>query len=291
MSYHDHIADFISFMAANGVEPIEPIAQRLAGGSLIRFRCEGDGKGRQNGWAILYLDERPAGAFGNYRMNTGTLKWKANSDRPALSKAEREALQREWREKKAEREAERADAARQASLDAADMWQRAKSASSEHAYVARKMLDPALLRQIDSTLLVPMFDASGILWNLQRINPDGEKRFLQGGRTEDLFCLIGELDGPPIICEGYATGDSIRQATGLPVIVAFSSANLVRVARLWSNARPDLEFTIFADDDAATEAKTGSNVGIEAAEAAAAECGMRVAYPSSYRERQEGRAA
>jgi len=96
MSFSDAIADFIGFMEANGVVPIEPIAQRLGSGNLIRFRCEGDGKGRKNGWAILYLDERPAGAFGNYKANTGTLKWKANSDRPALTAAERESLQREW---------------------------------------------------------------------------------------------------------------------------------------------------------------------------------------------------
>jgi len=38
MSIHDAIADFIGFMEANGVVPIEPIAQRLASGSLIRSR-------------------------------------------------------------------------------------------------------------------------------------------------------------------------------------------------------------------------------------------------------------
>lgn len=106
MSAQDAISDFIAFMEANGVVPVEPIAQRLGSGSLIRFRCEGDGKTRKNGWAILYLDERPAGAFGNYRLNTGTLKWKSNDDRPALTAAERAALQQEWREKKEQRDHE-----------------------------------------------------------------------------------------------------------------------------------------------------------------------------------------
>src|SRR3546814_20812354 len=64
----DALADFIRAMELEGVKALEPIAARIASGELIRFRCDGDGHGRQNGWAILYLDQRPAGAFGNYRL-------------------------------------------------------------------------------------------------------------------------------------------------------------------------------------------------------------------------------
>lgn len=288
MSIHNAIADFLGFMEANGVKPVEPIAQRLASGSLIRFRCEGDGKGRRNGWAILYLDERPAGAFGNYKANTGTLKWKSGSDRPALSPEEREALQREWTEAREKREAERRDNEMQASLDAADLWQRAAPASADHAYIARKKLNPANLRQHGSTLLIPMFDDQGTLWNLQRIQPDGEKRFLRGGRTQDLFCIIGDFTGAKeaAIGEGYATMDAVNQAANIPCIVAFSAKNLPRVARLWNELRPDLHFIVVADDDAtlAAERPEIGNVGRAAAEAAAAEIGAKVAYP-------QGRAA
>lgn len=283
MSYADAIADFIAFMEANGVKPVEPIHQRLATGSLIRFRCDGDGKGRQNGWAILYLDERPAGAFGNYRLNTGTLKWKSDADRPALSQAEREALQREWQETRERREAERRQSEREASRDAGEMWQRAEPASHDHPYLAKKKIDPTPLRQIGGTLLVPMYDDQGILWNLQRIDGDGSKRFLRGGRVDDLFCTIGSFTKrgeDAVIGEGYATMAAIHEATGKPCIVAFTSANLIRVARIWNGHRPDIHFTIFADDDAGTALKPPfKNVGREAAEAAALEIGAKVAYP------------
>lgn len=288
MSAHEAIADFLSFMEANGVKADEEIASRLSGGNLIRFRCEGDAKSRRNGWAIIYLDERPAGAFGNYKQNTGTLKWKSGSDRPALSEAERSALQREWTAAKGRREAERYANERQTALDAADMWQRATPASADHGYVQAKRIDPAPLRQMGQSLLVPMFDHAGTLWNLQRIAPDGEKRFLRGGRTEDLFNIIGTFapeTEAAIFSEGYSTGDTVHRATGIPVIVTFSTSNLPRIARLWADRRPDLDYTVFADDDAATalknEARTGKyfNPGIEAAEAAAAEIGAAVAYP------------
>lgn len=286
MSYHDAIADFVAFMEANGVVPTEPVAQRLAGGNLIRFRCEGDGKTRKNGWAILYLDERPAGAFGNYRLNTGTLKWKSSDDRPALSAEERQALQREWREKKEQREQDQRAAEYHASLDAADMWQRAGLASPGHPYAERKRLGVTPLRQIDNMLLVPMFDASGTLWNLQRIWPDGGKRFLKGARVDDLFCIIGKVTADTrevVLAEGYATADTVHQATGHPCVVTFTAKNMVRVSRLWNDRRPDINYTIFADDDAGTAAKPGphfgKNPGIEAAEFAAAQIGAAVAYP------------
>ncbi|BEV00093.1 hypothetical protein [Novosphingobium olei] len=282
MSVHDAIADFIGFMESNGVVPVEPIAQRLAGGSLIRFRCEGDGKGRQNGWAILYLDERPAGAFGNYRMNTGTLKWKSSSDRPALSPEERAALQREWQQARDRREAEKRNNEHQAALAASDLWQRAGPANLLHPYVEIKGIAPKPLRQIGEELLVPMFGPDGCLWNLQRIRPDGEKRFLKGGRTEDLFCIVGTIDSTTreaVLCEGYATGDAIHQAIGLPVIVTFSAKNLIRVARLFHERRSDITYTVFGDDDRATEAKTGKNPGREAALAAAREIGAKVTFP------------
>lgn len=286
MSYTDAIADFISFMEANGVSPTEPIAQRLSSGDLIRFQCEGDGKGRKNGWAILYLDERPAGAFGNYRMNTGTLKWKATSDAPALSAEDRARLQAEWRDARERRESERRQNQIEGARDAGDLWNRG-TAAGDHPYVITKRIDASPLRRLGDCLLIPMCDTEGLIRNLQRIKPDGEKRFLHGAQVDDLFAIIGDFAGATeaVFCEGYATGDTIHRATGLPVIVTFNTSNLRRVARIWNELRPDLRYTVFADDDEATAQReldrtgTYKNPGIEAAEAVAQEIGAAVAYP------------
>ncbi|WP_285019551.1 hypothetical protein [Novosphingobium sp. fls2-241-R2A-195] len=297
MSCADHIDSFIVFMMANGVEPDEPIAARLASGSLIRFRCKGDGKGRKNGWAILYLDARPAGAFGNYRQSTGTLKWKADASGPALSVEERAALQREWKEARERREGERRQNEAEAALDAANLWTCARPVAPGHMYAFEKNLDTRPLRELGSDILIPMCDEGGTIWNLQRIRPTGEKRFLNGGRINGLFTLIGEFTPvarEAVFVEGYSTGDTVHRATGLPVIVTFNTANMPKVARLWSELRPDLEYTVFADDDEATALRelqrTGAykNPGIETAEAVAAEIGAKIAYPLG---RPQGRAA
>jgi putative DNA primase/helicase len=282
MSYEAAVADFLAAMEMEGMHAVEPIAQRLSCGELIRFRCEGDGKGRQNGWAILYLDERPAGAFGNYRMGLSA-KWKAGEDR-TLSPAERERLQREWHEAKVRRLRERAASAQEAALDAGELWERAGPASPDHSYAARKRLVLSGLRQLGDQLLVPMFDAEGTVRNLQRIKPDGTKRFLKGGQTDALFFVFGRFTRAgetACLGEGLATMSAVHAASGYPCIAAFSEKNIGPVARLWHAARPDLDFILCADDDAhlVDNPRIGRNLGLDAARAAANQIGARVALP------------
>lgn len=277
MSASDAIHDFVRAMEAEGIKAVEPIAGRLGSGELIRFRCEGDGRGRLNGWAILYLDERPAGAFGNYRLGVER-KWKMGDDYQPLSREEREALQREWAAAKEKRLEERRCSEEEAAREAEEIWNKAPEVSHLHPYVAKKELQTAPLRQQGDKLLIPMRDGQGRLWNLQRIAPDGSKRFLRGGRTEGLFCIIGSFARRGETCcigEGYATMHAVHRASGHPCIVTFSAKNIAAVARLWNDARPDLNFIICADDDSHLE----RNVGLEAARAAAEAIGAKIATP------------
>jgi putative DNA primase/helicase len=277
VSATDAINDFLDAMAMEGVRPIEPIATRLLSGELIRFRCDGDGKGRLNGWAIVYLDERPAGAFGNYRLGLSR-KWKSGDDR-LLTDEERSRLRAEWAAAKQKRIEERQRSENEAALDALDMWRRAAPAGADHGYVVKKRLNSSPLRQLDGKLLIPMVDGSGKLWNLQRIAADGTKRFLFGGRTDGLFCLIGyDSRDARTFCigEGYATMAAVHRSSGHPCIVAFSAKNMAAVARLWNAARPDLHYIVCADDDADNP---NGNIGLKAAEAVAEEIGAKVALP------------
>lgn len=278
MSAFDAIQDFLRAMESDGIKPVESISNRLGSSQIIRFRCEGDGPGRLNGWAILYLDERPAGAYGHYRLGIDR-KWKLGEEYQPLTREEREALQREWAEAKERRLEERRLAEEQAAIEAEEMWRAAQRASNLHPYAQKKQLDVTPLRQVADKLLIPMFDGSAKLCNIQRIAPDGTKRFLRGGRTDGLFCLIGTLSrrGETVcIGEGYATCAAINRASGFPCIAAFSAKNIPAVARLWNVARPDLQFIICADDDAENP---HGNVGLKAAIAAAEEIGARVAKP------------
>lgn len=283
LSVGDAIAEFLRAMELEGVRPVEPIAQRLSGGDLIRFQCEGDGKGRKNGWAILYLDERPAGAFGNYRLGVSR-KWRVDQDGPVLSAEERARLTEEWAQAKQRRLEERRSCEAEAASEAAEIWAAACAARADHGYVERKRLDPKPFRQAGGKLLVPMVDGTGKLWNLQRIAPDGTKRFLRGGRVEGLFFVIGDFGRrgeAACIGEGVSTMAAVHRASGYPCIAAFTAANIAAVARLWNDARPDLCYIICADDDPelVNNPHIRKNLGVEAAKAAAYEIGARLAVP------------
>lgn len=291
MSVEAAISDFLDFMKAEGVIPVDTgsFIGDITSGEVIRFDCIGERPSSKNGWAKLYLDARPAGAFGNWKIGINR-RWSSGTANE-LSTDERAKLRREWDARKAHRETIRSEAQMGAGRDAWHIWERSSRASSSHPYVERKRIDHRPLRQDGDALLIPMFDDDGRIWNIQRILPNGKKLFMKEARIDGLFSIIGDFKGAreAVIGEGYATLDSVHQATGLPCIVAFNTSNLPKVARIWAARRPDLSLILFADDDEATAQKILAergyykNPGIEVAEAVANEIGARVAYPQGRR--------
>lgn len=121
------------------------------------------------------------------------------------------------------------------------------------------------------TLLIPLLDASGKLWNLQRIFANSDKRFYTGGRVSGCFHVIGEVAASDwlLIAEGYATGATLLEASGHAVAIAFSAGNIKHLAAAMHDRYPNKRILICADDDSQTEQKTGKNPGIIAATEAA----------------------
>lgn len=281
----DVVADFLAAMEAEGVHPVEPIAQRL-GGPLIRFRCDGDGAGKRNGWARLHFDGIPAGAFGNYRLGVSQ-KWRSGVVE-SLTPEERRKRARELRQLAEVREAERQAMWADVAAKAEAAWEQASRASPAHPYLQKKRIEGEGLRQAGRALLVPMCDLSGRLWNIQRIYPDGLKVFGpvgcgsgNGGRIEGLFWLCGEPDAGLCVGEGMATMAAVRRATGLAVAASFTGGNLEPVARALRSRWPDLDLIICGDDDRGLvdHPRIRKNLGLEYAHAAAAAVGGRVAVP------------
>ncbi len=78
--------------------------------------------------------------------------------------------------------------------------------------------------------MVPVRDFDDVLHGLQFIGPDGAKRFLTGSTKRAHFYPIGEPGDVVVICEGYATGATIREATEHAIVVALDRGNLRPVA-------------------------------------------------------------
>ena len=112
------------------------------------------------------------------------------------------------------------------------------SDSGTSEYLTRKGCGAYGLKyEHDGTLLVPMKDATGKLWNVQRIAANGEKKFLYGGRVSGVWHWVGSqptdsaYTGPLLIAEGYATAASLHEACAMPCAVAFNANNLIHVAK------------------------------------------------------------
>ena len=103
-------------------------------------------------------------------------------------------------------------------------------------------------------MAVPMVDESGEIQNVQLIYQAGGKKFLKGGKKTGCWHVMGEVTDTLIEAEGYATGASIYEATGLPVAVCFDSGNMPTVAQALRKLYPAVLMMMAADDDKHLEA-------------------------------------
>jgi len=200
-------------------------------------------------------------------------------DNQPPSKPDPKAAARLASERAANQKAEQArteEAHASAASEAASLLELASEGGSS-AYLTRKGVEPYGVRfGADGWLLVPVRDALGKLWNVQRIAPDKpasgpDKLFLKGGRKSGLWHWCGDPAGTGVllIAEGYATAASLHQATGRSVAVAFDAGNLAHVAKALRKAYPAALLVLCGDDDVQTFARVGHNPGRDKATAAA----------------------
>lgn len=203
--------------------------------------------------------------------------WEANGRTPVQAHEAAE-IQREIEESTRAREA--ADKARRAAAaeQARTLWAEASEEVNGHPYLEAKGVRAHGIRRSGDRLLIPVRDAQGSLHGVQWIQPDGSKRFNSGASVSGHFHVMGTAEPGGrrlLLCEGYATGATLHEATGAPVAVAFHAGNMEPVAKALRQAHPDAELVVCADDDRGRE----DNPGLTHARAAAAAVGGSVAIP------------
>lgn len=264
------LAEFREAMHRAGLLPPELIE---ADGLLHRFHADGDRSGTRNGWYLLHLDGRAAGIFGSWKSGLRAT-WAAGGRR--LTDPEREAFAKQVQAARSKAQAERRAEHEARAIEARAIWAAAGAANPRHPYLIAKGVRTHTLRQSGAVLIVPLLDIHGMLWNLQRILPDGGKRF-RPGRAGGLYSPIGDLTNPValLICEGWATGATLHEESGLPVLCTMNAGNLLPVAKAARAAWPGADLLLCADNDRKTE----GNPGLTAATAVAKAVGARLAVP------------
>ncbi len=232
---------------------------------------------RSHGGYIIELDGVPHGYIRNFVGASGAWWYRAGK----LTREQRAALEAQSRERQAAREAalRRAqELVAQRSLKILTMLPRAEQ--HPHPYLDKKGVgayglrvahaskhnlaellnakDPSVLKRSNATyLVIPGRDAEDRLLTAQAIGPDGFKMFVRDARKKGAFHPIGvrrtrDLAAAPAVlfAEGYATGASLHEATGLPVVIAFDAGNLVEVVRQITPLLPPSQpKVICADND------------------------------------------
>jgi putative DNA primase/helicase len=227
---------FYDFICRLGYEPKSEIIPN----KFIRFGIKNSVS------AKLYADGK-GGYLHDWRTGNKHY-WFANK---ALSDKERQERQREIERLKQAEEARQDLIHKQTAIQAKELFRGSLDAQENHPYLVKKKVKPFDIHQQGNNLLIPICSVQGNYQSIQFINQDGQKWFLQGGKTKGGCHFIGKISmsKPVFIAEGYATAYSVYEDTGCLSIVAFNAMNLVPVAVDLRKHLPNIDISIAGDCD------------------------------------------
>lgn len=236
----------------------------VADGKIHRFYVPDDRHGSPNGWYVLHLHVIAYGCFGSWKIGV-THHW---SSRKPTNPLEAAQARQHVAQAKRQHDAEELQRQKTAAEYARELLCDAGPADPYHPYLVAKGCLPHRLCQRGNELLVPLYHGRQVV-NLQRIFPDGSKRFLFGGQVKGAYSSIGHLTSGQalIITEGWATGATLHEDTGAPVACAMGCGNLLLVGKHLRQRYPSIKLIIAGDDDRLTEGNPGRTAATKAAAA------------------------
>lgn len=234
---------FIDFCRAHGVR-IDYVPRI---GEWLRFKTE-DKPAHRNG-AVKFMGDH--GFVQNHATMQEVAVWRAEGESQAAIERVQQVAQQ------AAQETERKQ--REAAAKAAQML--AESELLTHPYMAAKGFPDERVNVLDGVMLVPMRVGRDLV-GAQQITAEGGKKFIFGQRSSMAeFVMTAGQDGVHVVCEGYATGLSVRAALATLrrpyyVHVAFSAGNMKKIAQALPSG------LAIADNDASeTGEKTCKEIG------------------------------
>ena len=295
---------FVRWLCDLGIPPAEG-ERLLPDGQKHRYKITGDRGTTRNGEYCIYCDDRPGGWAKSWSAKHGVeyavWTYYQPGESPWSDEEKREYVKRMEAQRAAvarQKELERA----KASAEAARKWEAATEPRPGHPYLKKKGLSGTHgARQLGNLLVLPIQNVSGSLMNIQTIAPDGEKRFHPGApKAGGFFVISGQSPGPDektgqgpesteelgsaepgrspgpyenpsggdrevFLCEGFATGATVHEATGRTVVVAWDCGNLPKVAELLRSRYPG-RLALAADNDHRTPGNPGLAAAFELAE-------------------------
>lgn len=259
------MSDFRAFLESLGLTPgvVAPDGKWR--------RCRTTDKPRKRNGSYKLTEDGRIGFAVNWATMSDVAIWRASADAvvPEFDAARLDRARSEARRKLIK-----------ATQAARDFYESCKPLVGGHPYLNAHDLDMTgcygLRVDADGWLVVPAL-RDGKVSTVQRISPDGEKRFWPGASVKGASYTIDRVIASiTILCEGLATGlalyAAVRQSR---ILVAFNAGNMLAVAP----KIPTGLAVVAADNDWQTEARIGSNPGVLAAQKAAEAIGCGLAVP------------
>jgi putative DNA primase/helicase len=261
---------FECWLGELGISPASGARLRLDG-KKRRYRVSGDRSGEENGEYCVYIDERPAGWVKSYSAKHGveyaTWSFYKEGESP-WTEEERCAYIEEMKKRRESSEKEAALERERAIALARKKWEAATEPdpARPHPYIKLKGLSGTHgARVLGKELVIPCYNAHGEIVNVQTIDPNREtpKLFQKSAPKKGTFFVIGKEEsgsGIVLVCEGFATGATIHETTGRPVVVAWDLGNIAPVVSILRERFPG-RLVLAPDNDR----KTAGNPGMAAA--------------------------
>ncbi|WP_316153082.1 phage/plasmid primase, P4 family [Cupriavidus sp. BIC8F] len=223
---------------------------KLERGQFVRFPTDGT-QADDAGWCKLFPDGIGA-VFGDYRTGEKYVWQQRDLHAPPPSADELKEARRRAKEQREQAEADLAAKHAQGRETAVRIFADSTELEAAHPYVMQKGITPFGARQCsDGVLVLPVFGPDDELQSLQFIEDDGGKRFLTNGKMKSGRLILGDpVEGLPlIVCEGWATGCSLHEATGQPTVICFNGSNLAAVVQDLGPQYPNTRIVVAGDLD------------------------------------------
>lgn len=253
----NHLQDFLTELRANGYEPVRDL--RIGSPTWERLMFNGEKAGKASGGYKLI--QNPDGSlFANYgssKDKSGNRSWRSDKTREytyeemVIANNARAAHRKEMQIQEQKRH----------ELIGVRLSRALKNypLAKTHPYLTDKKIEGhgAKIRPKTGELLIPRYSGDKKIMGLQRIKQarGGEKSwkgYFKGAMSKDLFYPMfaaNEKKEVILLCEGFATGASLREATGYPVVVCFDSGGLAGVSRVIKKLYPSARIVFAADND------------------------------------------
>jgi len=253
----DFIGKFITHIVNNGIIP-KTTTTIIPSHSFRRLQATTDKGGKKSISYWLRLEHDFAYGYARDFKTGIEVSWHSYRSDSGMSRADIARVKAMLAARKAEEDIKIAERHAKIAERARHKWSLA-GRDGLTPYLERKKISLSSARIWGSkSLIIPLYNKSGEMVSWQIIEADGTKRFPFGGEKRGCYHIIGQIDPRKdiIICEGWATGVSINQATKRAVVVAFDAGNLLPVAKNIRSTYKNTPIIIAADKD---ESLTGQN--------------------------------